>query len=1052
MSTNPSVLLTRVEVARTSDQLRPEHFIHPQGLQDLSRMVAERVQRADTCFPKTNAHGILEPRVHEAILVHGSRGSGKTTFVVDFLNLLTSNEKNGGGGNCWADDWKALEGQLGLIRGKISSLGILDPTLLHEPQSLIVLLVALIREKVVTTLVRAQGPENPHYCDYYKEWHTSLQCLAKSIEGANLGRHTPTDDGFTSSGEILEVGLQRMHAGHDMEARFHHFVCLSLKLLKLKAFLLVLDDIDTKSSAGWHVLEVLRKYCTTPQLITIVLGDLELYTMRVRHEQLQTLGKDLLEHEKRLRGEGRAAASSNALGSEHRSLAYDRTIHSLETQYLAKVLPPRFRISLMTLADLVHGPAGPKIKIMVVGDMGAKEGPQLVDLLDGMFQDHLGLLHAPTRKEVTRRIMSLPVRTIVNLLPPSESSEKSADSGPAKPDQRVIDRLTDALIDIVAQVGIRPGALAHNEHAVVAVTVDFLKESGLWGASGGQGIAGTSEIAGLGDVVVTAWINQRIYFTPGFVVDYMLRFGAGQHRQDAQQSSDNAVSFATWAGIRGGFSPRDYLGGRLVAWRVFASRGLPDVAGAVRLLRKVENRHREGARESAGSWNDTDPKRIRHPGTLAGLILRMRTRSGGSADPRKELLVSLPIMSGRMDKKPWDVLYKLPLTETHDGRSTASHISIFPILEFMGHALRAQQRNDTLETSDSDGAGSDCSCDLRLYVTRTKRLISLPRGGTTAESRDEYIGQEEAPSDADDGQSSNQTENTDLPGLVTAMQKWAASWRGGDRVQGANAEGSPGTPLLPQGFCLDRETLEDACARFESALADQANLSPLDFGAGHALHLQCVTLFNAVLLAEDAKSESPSSLRSHRVLSTDRVFNENFGKVAKALLDEWGESEQASRPFFEAAAAQQTLVASKRKGASSAGSEPENVASAAAVKILAKKYPLLTLLLSCPIWLAYLQPGFRFGRADGAAEPGDAGNQAANPYFTCTQSVAYWLVYHLSNGVDQVGWLSDNGVGLSAELWPEMSTGYWHAAEVLRSQPSLYPIYNLILRAGTRAK
>ncbi|MCD8079453.1 MAG: hypothetical protein LUF04_03295 [Bacteroides sp.] len=54
------------------------------------------------------------------------------------------------------------------------------------------------------------------------------------------------------------------------------------------------DDVDTDFAKGWPVMETIRKYLTSPQLITILSGDINLYTLLIRKKQWENFGKPLL--------------------------------------------------------------------------------------------------------------------------------------------------------------------------------------------------------------------------------------------------------------------------------------------------------------------------------------------------------------------------------------------------------------------------------------------------------------------------------------------------------------------------------------------------------------------------------------------------------------------------------------------------------------------------------------------------------------------------------------------------------------------------------------
>ena len=108
---------------------------------------------------------------------------------------------------------------------------------------------------------------------------------------------------------VMRDGLRRVAGANNLEKYFHVFIKQSLDLLsteepeeRKKYFLIAFDDVDTDFAKGWPVLETLRKYLTSPQLITFLSGDLDLYSFVVRKKQWDNFGKGLLRNEFDKRG------------------------------------------------------------------------------------------------------------------------------------------------------------------------------------------------------------------------------------------------------------------------------------------------------------------------------------------------------------------------------------------------------------------------------------------------------------------------------------------------------------------------------------------------------------------------------------------------------------------------------------------------------------------------------------------------------------------------------------------------------------------------------
>lgn len=156
----------------------------------------------------------------------------------------------------------------------------------------------------------------------------------KSLDG--IGSNQLNDDLWDDATLILEQGLYNVVSGQNLEKGFHAFIDNSLRILAKNAFVLVFDDIDTSVNQGKNILELLRKYITTPQIITILSGDLDLYATIVRQLQWQNL-------------DGNKILKEYEFSIPTQMQKYRAQVDHLEDQYLNKVLRPENRIRLKSL-------------------------------------------------------------------------------------------------------------------------------------------------------------------------------------------------------------------------------------------------------------------------------------------------------------------------------------------------------------------------------------------------------------------------------------------------------------------------------------------------------------------------------------------------------------------------------------------------------------------------------------------------------------------------------------------------------------------------------
>jgi hypothetical protein len=302
-------------------------------------------------------------RFHNSITILGERGTGKTSFL---LNLETS----------FKEDAKYSN-----IEEKLEFLDSLDPTLFEDKQNIIVSIITLIADKIKVIQDSIEK----------EKW---TECLTELSDGLNLldgiGSNPMQKDLWDDSRIILDKGLTSAHSGINFEKNFHKFVDKSLKLLnKKEMFILRFDDIDTSVLKGWPVLEVIRKYLTTPKIQIIISGDINLFSKLVRLKQWENLEK-LVPYE-----------NKENLNS---------TIDQLEEQYLTKILKPEYRIYLQSLESIL------------------KRHPNIIEIeyletlthIEDIYNDiaeKVFILERDSDKEIfINTLLKLPIRTNLQIL------------------------------------------------------------------------------------------------------------------------------------------------------------------------------------------------------------------------------------------------------------------------------------------------------------------------------------------------------------------------------------------------------------------------------------------------------------------------------------------------------------------------------------------------------------------------------------------------------------------------------------------------------------
>lgn len=302
---------------------------------------------------------------YNTISVFGERGTGKTSFLYSVEKAI---EKN---------DWN------------VEVLNIIDPTMIEEKEHIFLLVVSLINDTVKQKLAQNECRHSTTSFQLRNEWDLQLQKLAKGLPTLDkVGSDRKTHD-WQSHEYIMERGLDIVHSAFDLEREFHRLVSLALKILDRKAFLLMLDDIDVDMHKGWDVLEMLRRYITTPQIITLLSGNLKLYSLNVRKHQWRQLAENT---------------------KFEPDMNYSQTVNELEGQYLLKVLKPENRIHLSSMTDVIQNT---KYRYIIRQSNGEENTIQEVyqSILDGY-----GIKGAVQQKVFTNYLMSLSIRTQIQFV------------------------------------------------------------------------------------------------------------------------------------------------------------------------------------------------------------------------------------------------------------------------------------------------------------------------------------------------------------------------------------------------------------------------------------------------------------------------------------------------------------------------------------------------------------------------------------------------------------------------------------------------------------
>ncbi|MDX1737187.1 MAG: P-loop NTPase fold protein, partial [Alphaproteobacteria bacterium] len=453
-----SSILLDFSVKQDVRKLTKNEFVQIAAAEKLGQLITQQLSEVDKFLEQKEAEqgfdSLLSGRAHNTITIQGTRGSGKTSFIRNILHDIRHNSTGG--------DARLLG--KGVDYKSLVVLDVFDPTLIENKQNVFVLVLACIKEKVEKVYKDASKQKKTSY----SEWQDKLRDLAQGLSLMDgVGGELTSTENWEDAVYILQKGLKKAHSGQTLEEKFHDFVTASLKLIeahvtyKPKAFVIAIDDVDTDFSRAWPMLETLRRYLTSPQLILILSGDLNLYSMLIRQNMWRNFGNELLDHDL-LNRRGRQPDVQKGGATQ-----ISEMIDHLEGQYLQKILSPSRRIDLKTLGRLLRD--GQKVDVKKDGAVDAGE---IQFVVGGRLKKLLSLQDVNGDVELYRALMfGLPMRFTLQIID-ALLENKEEDS---------VVKILTIFTDVLMRHGLSASEVAEMaEIETLQMLVKFLIENDLW--------------------------------------------------------------------------------------------------------------------------------------------------------------------------------------------------------------------------------------------------------------------------------------------------------------------------------------------------------------------------------------------------------------------------------------------------------------------------------------------------------------------------------------------------------------------------------------------
>lgn len=301
---------------------KPDDILQKDAIKRLDYLISEQLESIPTIpYTDFNDTSLSYTRAHNAILIQGGRGSGKTTFLLNALKRLAKPE----------DKEKKEDQRLSDLSDTLHVLPMIDPTLIETKENIIIVILSMIEAAIA------------HVSDESGKMEKVRQSLAEGLGLLDgIGPDSAYGNEWEDANWVMSRGLNKAKKGKSFELKFSVYLETALGLLNKKnAFVIAFDDVDTNFNHGYTILETIRKYLTSPRLVLLLSGDLDLYGRLLRRNIYGTFGKQVMKYD------------PDIIGDDKHNLS--QAVLELEEQYLLKIVPPQNRIPMLPLGGLMQG-------------------------------------------------------------------------------------------------------------------------------------------------------------------------------------------------------------------------------------------------------------------------------------------------------------------------------------------------------------------------------------------------------------------------------------------------------------------------------------------------------------------------------------------------------------------------------------------------------------------------------------------------------------------------------------------------------------------------
>ena len=210
-------------------------------LDDYYKAITKHIKiRIDESKESKKRKDFFDSRMHDSILIYGTRGNGKTTIMINLKDMIEQR---------FADDGE---------EDNVMVIDVIDPTILEPTEDFLLIVLSTIMNAVEEYHKSSALMEREEH--HREKFYSDLEDILHKIESTQTshGKGEVFDKFY---GDKTAVGLAKS---------LHDFFYNVTKIFKVDVIIVPIDDIDMNMKQGYNIAETIRKYLSSPYIIPVV--------------------------------------------------------------------------------------------------------------------------------------------------------------------------------------------------------------------------------------------------------------------------------------------------------------------------------------------------------------------------------------------------------------------------------------------------------------------------------------------------------------------------------------------------------------------------------------------------------------------------------------------------------------------------------------------------------------------------------------------------------------------------------------------------------------